>query len=172
MSSSQADLHPLRISYIVFPDGIDSNRLIFGDSVSNTDVQGYFVFNTAIGGLWDKTILSVTLKLEYPILWGDPTDRGRIQLWYNPNFVNHSILVPDDYIIGPGSELLWLFNNRENPLIFSNEVLKNIVQDAVSIHELAGFTIRYVSKESDGDFQTDGREYFRDGITLSVVYKD
>jgi len=167
LTPSIVNLNPSDIGYIVYPSGINTETLIFGDSISNTDVRGYFAFD--LSPIRGKTVKTMTLTLENPIEYGEPeTFKGGIRLCAITSYLP---LDADDYdsIPAPAG---WHYRD---PIIFEmgeDSIGFALLQSIVDAGGKLECSIKYQNDLSDGDFAKDGREYKRGNIILRILYTD
>lgn len=160
--------HPSAIGYIVYPTGINTSSAIIGDSISNSIVRGYFAFD--ISGLAGKNIVSATLEMKTYKIWGNPlsTFLGMIDIHMLENYLP---LGPEDWMPVTTETFAAAFYHDDEPLLASGDRFKNAIQQRVNEGKNAYFWIFYYNPEStDNDFQTDGREFTRDTISLKITY--
>ncbi len=170
LTPSIVNLNPSNIGYIVYPSGINTETLIFGDSISNTDVRGYFAFDLSpIGG---KTVKTMTLTLENPIEYGEPeTFKGGIRLCAITSYLP---LDADDYSV-PAPAGWCPYEYYRDPIILEMEEGSmgfGLLQSIVDAGGKLECSIKYQNDLSDGDFAKDGREYKRGNIILRILYTD
>ena len=162
---SEMIFNPFDIGYVVYPTGVNTSELIIGDSISNTDVRGFFAFDLIT--LRGKEIVSATLRLNTYKYYPDPSFKGRIII----SFRVYLPLDADDYEV-PGLVMIppFDFDNRENPIEFN--LLRSYVQQKVNDSCILGFCIRYEFPDTDWDHEIDGREYSKESIRLTIRYVD
>ncbi len=161
-----AIFHPFDIGYIVFPTGINTNSAIIGDSINNSVVRGYFSFD--ISGLMGKNIISATLELKTFKTYDNPlsTFLGTIDMYMIEDYLP---LGPEDWNPTKTGTFGVAFVHDAEPLVISGERLKNAIQQRVNEGKNLYFYILYYNPESsDNDFQTDGREFTKDTISLMI----
>lgn len=169
MESSEMTFQPFSIGYVVYPTGVNTTELIIGDSISNTDVRGFFAFDLiALSG---KEILSANLRLNTYKYYPDPSFKGRVII------VNSNYMPPldvDYYFSLPPvlEETGFVFPNTANPIILSDQILENYIQGKVDSSCIAGFTILYEFSNTDWDYEIDGREFSKESISLRIKYVD
>lgn len=156
------EIHPSDIGYIVYPSGVNTTELIIGDSISNTNVQGFFSFD--VSPFRGKTILDAKLRSNTYIFYPDPSFKGNIIIIYKDylplgadDYVDYSLLSP------------YVFNNTKNPLEISDSRLVERLQQKVDTGGKLQFAIFYAKNASDGDHTIDGRQYSKESITLTVL---
>lgn len=159
-------LNPSVIGYIVYPSGINTTTMIIGDSISNTDVQGYFAFD--VSSLAGLNITDASLKLKTFITHGDVSFKsGGISL-------QRCLFMPslgsEDYGFHPICGY-WL-NINEEPLVYNRDFLKTMISDSIAEGRLLQFSLEYGDSSSDLDNQIDGREYRKQDITLNIEFSD
>jgi hypothetical protein len=157
-------IHPSDIGYIVYPTAVNTTDLIIGDSISNTNVQGFFSFDLSpyTGmGVAEAEIYMNTYKY-YP----DPSFKGRIIVFYK----DYLPLDAGDYI-GSIPFPNYVFNNTQNPLMIKDDILKNRVQQKVDLGGKLQFAILYEDIRSDGDHTVDGRQYSKASIYLAILFR-
>jgi len=164
-------LQPEHIGYIVYPSGINSTTLIIGDSISNTDVRGYFAFD--LSPIRGKTVETMTLTLENPIKYGEPEIfKGKIYLCVITSYLP---LDADDYDSIPSPTGWRSYENYTDPIIFEMGEYSMgfaLLQSIVDAGGKLECSIKYKNDSSDGDFVKDGREYKRGNIILRILYTD
>lgn len=159
------EIHPSDIGYIVYPSGVNTTELIIGDSISNTNVQGFFSFDAS--PFEGKTILDAKLRLNTYKFYPDPSFKGNIIIIYK----DYLPLGAGDYI-GPSSLVSpYVFDNNKNPLEISDSRLVEKLQQKVDAGGKLQFAIFYANDASDGDNTIDGRQYSKVSITLTVLHE-
>jgi len=158
-------LHPSDIGYVVYPSGVNTTTCFIGDSLSNTNVKGYFAFD--VSSLIGKDITAATLYMEGTII-GDPTFKGTITLRWG----TYLPLNADDYLMLGLVRPVDTFDNNENPIIFSREDLVIAIENCAIFNEKLQFGITYFYDTTDWDNLLDGREYNTEDISLIVYYEN
>lgn len=156
------EIHPSDIGYIVYPTGVNTTELIIGDSISNTDVQGFFAFD--LSSIEDKRVLEAELYLNTYRYYPDPSFKGKIFI----GFMDYLPLDPGDYSFSLITG--YFFNNTQNPIEITGSTLIDIVQENADAGEKFQLIIAYLDLSSDGDHTVDGREYSKASITLKILY--
>jgi len=169
MTMNIMTLHASDIGYIVYPSGINTSTLIIGDSISNTDVRGYFAFD--LSPLKGKTLTEVKTVLKSLKLYGDPSFKGYISLCCHVWLP----LGPEDYDDPVPVFLPWKSYLNDASIIeysFPNFVIEDYIQDMTEGDRKLPFRIKYNENISDWDGRIDGREYGKEDISLIVKYED
>ena len=155
------------LGYVIEDNGVNYETLIIGDSIQNRNVVGFFAFDVS-SILSGKTIDYASLTLHTYKFWGDSTFKGKIII----HFCDYLPLTPEDYRIHPYTSPL-SFDNDEDPIFYTSDYLKDIVQEKADSGEKLQFAINYESSSSDEDYRIDGREYKNlDDIYLAIKYFD
>lgn len=156
------------LGYVIEDNGVNNETLIIGDSIQNRNVRGFFAFD--IGRvLSGKTIDFASMTLHTYKLWGNPTFKGKIIIY----FCDYLPLTPEDYRIHPYYTLPLSFENDEEPIFYTSDYLRDIIQEKADSGEKLQFAINYESSSSNMDSQIDGREYADlDDIYLAIKYFD
>ena len=155
-------LHPTDIGYIVYPSGINTDSAIIGDSISNTDVRGFFAFD--LSSIAGYELSSFNLQLKTSVPWNNPSFKGGIKLYKRAWLPS---LSSTDYEIGGTFIKRW--PDSDNVEFFTTVELDYIEMLAATSQKLQ-FMLLYELYLSDDDNKIDGREYTRDSITLTIVY--
>ena len=160
-------IHPFDIGYIVPPTGINNDSAIIGDSISNTNVRGFFALN--LSSLKGKNIINVELELKTSKFWGDPSFKGDICIIYD----NYIPLDSSDYDTIGWVATTYGFANNTEPLRVQGESIKlNVKGIANGGYGIMSFVILYENDDSNGNFQIDGREFTKESISLKVTYTE
>jgi len=107
-------LHPKDIGYIVWPNGINTDTMIFGDSINNVGVEGFFGFGI-LAEYTGRTVNSVLLELKTYKYWGNPSSDFGLIL----GFMGTTIIFPldsSDWNVGIAG--FKTFNRSEEPLVW------------------------------------------------------
>lgn len=159
-------LNPSNIGYVVYPSGVNTTTCFIGDSISNTDVKGFFAFD--VSTLAGKDVISATLYMEGTII-GDPSFKGTVTLRWG----TYLPLDAGDYLMLGLVRPVDTFNNGQNPIVFSREDLAVAIENCANIyHEKLQFGITYYNDTTDGDNLLDGREYRTEDISLIIYYEN
>ena len=160
----EMSFNPFDIGYIVYPTGINTTELIIGDSISNTDVRGFFAFDLI--SLNGKEILDATLTVNTYKYYPDPEFKGEIFI----GLCDYLPLDPSDY--DSFVNVIHYYPNDTNPLVISKKSLRYPVQEIVNDSCILGFRFWYEKQDTDWDHEIDGREYSKDSISLVIRYAD
>ena len=165
-------LHPKDIGYIVDPSGVNTETAIFGDSISNSLVQGYFGFGS-LSELSSWEIDKVILTMKTYKFWGDPSPDllSDIQIILNRGIYEIFPLDSSDWFVETGINKF--FPNNTEPIIWSDNNLTEEIQERVENGRKVEFRLNYYPNfDTDWDNQIDGREYRAEDIELIIYFKD
>jgi len=165
-------LHPKDIGYLVNPSGVNTETAIFGDSISNQRVQGYFGFGS-LNELSSWEIEKVTLTMVTHKFWGDPSPDllSDIQIILNRGIYEIFPLDSSDWIIETGINKS--FPNNTEPIIWSDNNLTEEIQARVVYGRKVEFRLNYYPNfDTDWDGQIDGREFRAEDIELIIDFAD
>ena len=164
-------INPINVGYLVWPTGVNTETVIFGDSTSNQKVQGMFGFGN-LSDFSGRTIESVSLELKTHVFWGDP----------RPELLSDINIVLERRIeLFPLSMDVWFgevgirksFAYNQDPIIWSDSDLKNEIQTRINDGRQIDFKLYYFPNfDTDGDYQIDGREYRRQDVALIISFAD
>ncbi len=163
-------LNPRDIGYIVRPSGVNTDTAIFGDSISNTQVLGYFGFGI-FSGFEGRTIESISLQLNTYRYWDD----ALVSIFGNiKGTIMRDPIFPLDALDWSGTLITdMIFDHFQEPIIWTGTNLKNAIQAKINEGKPVEFRFYYtLSPYTDGDYQIDGREYRRQDVTLTVEFAD
>jgi len=168
---TEMTLNPSDIGYLVFPSGVNTETAIIGDSVSNTEVRGYFGFDN-LSSIAGREIESVTLRLDTSdtLDHPDPALLPYIAVYLERD--REIFPLDSDYwdCVMEGSKT---FNYGDEPLIWSNNFLKDAIKERADEDRRAEFCIVYYPfVEADGDNKIDGREFTKEDIRLIIEFAD
>jgi len=156
-------LHPSDIGHIVNPSGVDTKTCIIGDSVTNTNIKGYFAFD--LRPLIGKDVTAATLYMDGTVM-GDPSFKGNIGLRWG----EYLPLEADDYLMLGLVRPVDTFNNDENPIIFSRADLVVAIENCANYPIKLQFGVAYYYDTTDEDKISDGMEYRIEDISLVIFY--
>lgn len=144
---------PFDIGYVVYPTGVNTTELIIGDSISNTDVRGFFAFDLIT--LSGKEIISATLRLNTYKYYPDPSFKGFIMIY----FKDYLPLDASDYNTPPLLIEFFMFHYDTNPIETNSNTLRYKVQEKVNDGCILQLGILYKLQDTDWDHEIDGREF-------------
>ncbi len=165
-------MHPINIGYIVDPSGINTETCIFGDSISNTSVMGFFGFDR-MGVFSGREVESVSLKLVTYKFWGDvPTETWHDIGIFFPTTQKYFPLDSSDVDFEGGGVSYSRTSDSEPIEIADDSDLKDKVIETINNNDTLEFKIYYVWGPVNFDNNIDGREYRKQDITLTIEFTD
>lgn len=160
-------LHPSDIGYIVYPSGINTDTAIIGDSISNTDVRGFFAFN--LSSLAGYELVSFKLKLKTAVPWNDSSLKGDIILYNRTLHPWLPTLSSDDYLVDGNFLKSW---SDSDTVEFYTTADIDFLEFLAETGKKLQFMLFYELDTSNGDHKIDGREYTKDSVTLTIEYME
>ena len=168
-------LNPSDIGYLVYPSGVNTETAIIGDSVSNTEVRGYFGFDN-LSSIAGREIESVTLRLDISdtLDCPDPARLTYIKVYLERD---REIFPLDSDDWDGEFETMEIFSCFDSygygPLIWSNDRLKDAIKERADEDRRAEFCIAYSPYfETDEDNKIDGKEFTKEDIVLIIEFDD
>ena len=161
------EIRPSNLANIDSAGTIDNGSVVFGDSISDKDVRGFFAFD--VSPLDGKKLVSASLKLVDPSTTAKIDFKGNIQIWY-VDFLSGGIN-SSDYMNAPYSGPQ-SFKWNVDPLQFSTAFLMNIISDRAAAQRKLEFGIWFANPATGGNSGVDEvRAYHNNDIVLTVVYE-
>jgi len=162
-------LHPTDIGYIVYPSGINTETLIFGDSISNAEVHGYFGW-ADLSPLSGREIETVTLRMDAYKIWG--TVGTELCLKVDIGLSEDDIFPLDTGDWAGTVVAVEKFAPVDEPMIWSDDPLRIYIFRRARDGERADFIVYMDAFRGIDNYQIDGKEYLIDNISLIVEFAD